>query len=102
MNLKSLLTLLAATLVLSGCAQRYIESGINNVTYHMSLDRRPVPGSTSGELGVEIQMDGEGGTQGSLWVDGVPYGRVIAGNHVEVTDDAVVLVDGKVREPVRS
>lgn len=102
MNLKSLLIILSATLVLTGCAQRYIESGINNVTYHMSLDRRPVPGATSGELDIEIQMDGEGGTQGSLWVDGVHYGRVIAGNHVEVTDDAVVLVDGKVREPVRS
>jgi hypothetical protein len=97
-----LTTLLLATLLAAGCAQHYIASGVNGVTYHMSLDRGPVPGAPEEAMGIRIVMDHLQGLAGTLYVDEVCYGEVVEGDHVEVTDDAVVLVNGEVREPAGS
>ena len=97
-----LLPLLLTAALAAGCAQHYIESSVNGVSYHMSLDRDPVPGAVEKDMGVRIVMDGFQGRAGTLWIDGICYGEVLSGDQVEVTDDAVVLVNGAVRQPVGS
>jgi hypothetical protein len=51
-------------------------------------------------MGLRIMMDQMRGEQGTLWVDGICFGTVLVGDQVEVTDDAVVLVNDVVRQPV--
>ena len=94
------LALLMSAALVAGCAQHYYESSLNDVSYHVSLDRGPVPGAKQEDMGIRIIMDGFQGRQGTLWVDGICYGEVLSGDHVEVTDDAVVLVNDEVRQQV--
>lgn len=93
------LALLAAGPI-AGCAPHYVKGGIQGVSYHVSLDREPVAGASERDFGLRIVMDRAGGLEGTLEVDGRPYGLVRAGDHVEVTDEAVVLVNGAVRPQV--
>ena len=92
--------ILCVVTLAAGCAQHYIASSVNDVSYHMSLDRSPVPGASVEAMGIRIVMDQLKGLGGTLWVDGICFGEVLAGDHVEVTDDAVVLVNGEERERV--
>jgi len=96
----SILVPIALCLLAAACAQHYIKGSVNDVTYHMSLDRGPVPGAQEADMGIQIVMDRLQGLEGTLVVDGIPYGSVAAGDHVEVTDDAAVLVNGQVRPSV--
>ncbi len=83
--------------LLGSCAPHYVRGSVNGISYDSSLDRGPVPGGVP--WSVEIRMSTTDPTVGTLWVDGIDYGQVHSGQHVEVTSAAVVLVDGTPREP---
>ena len=87
----------AAALVSGGCA-RYARGGVNDIDYDMSLDRPAIAGGIP--YSIEIRMEPGSATDGTLWVDGVGFGRVHSGDRVEVTRKAVVLVNGEPRDRI--
>jgi hypothetical protein len=97
-RIASVLLLLALALLaafaITGCAHS-TRGGVNDITYDMSLDRPAVEGGVA--HAIEIRMDEGDAENGTLWVDGVNFGRVHSGDHAEVTPDAVVLVNNEPR-----
>ncbi len=88
---------LLAALSLCACAANSTSGEVNGVKYRMSLERPAVPGGVP--FGIEIRMSSEVVGRGRLWVDGVDFGQVRHGDRIEVTDSAVVLVNGEPRGP---
>ena len=94
-SLVVLVSLVAVVGVVPSCAGRYSKGGVGGVTYRMSLDRPSVPGGVGWAVNIKMRSEFEG----DLKVDGISFGTVIRGDHVEVTDEAVVLVNGEERPP---
>ena len=93
------LLLFLLSIGLAACSAAGVSGSVNGVEFRSAVHRPAVPGGT--KISIAVHMLEGSATEGQLYVDGVDFSRVQTGDQVRVDKQAIVRINGVVREPMR-